>query len=81
MKLSAIHWNRLDQTGKAAIFSASRLRFKIGVRRNRKGAASVELVMASAVAIPIAGGLLFLGFQICRYVFVALSGLLSMPFV
>jgi hypothetical protein len=49
--------------------------------RNRKAAASLELVMATAVAIPIAGGLLFLGFKICRYVFAALSGLVSMPFV
>ncbi len=47
----------------------------------RSGAASLELVLASAVAIPIAGGLLFLGFKICSYVFAALSGLLSMPFV
>jgi hypothetical protein len=48
---------------------------------NRTAAASLELVLASAVAIPIAGGLLFLGFKICSYVFAALSGLLSMPFV
>lgn len=47
----------------------------------RAAAASMELVLASAVAIPIAGGLLFLGFKICSYVFSALSGLLSMPFV
>lgn len=47
----------------------------------RDGAASLELVMATAVAIPIAGGILFLGFQICSYVFSALSGLVSMPFV
>lgn len=50
-------------------------------RAQRCGAASLQLVMATAVAIPIAGGVLFLGFQICRYVFSALSGLLSMPFV
>lgn len=47
----------------------------------RAGSASIELVMASAVAIPIAGGALFLGFKICSYVFSALSGLLVMPFV
>ena len=47
----------------------------------RTGAASLELVMATAIAIPIAGGALFLGFRICRYVFSALSGLVSMPFV
>ncbi len=49
--------------------------------RPRAGAANLELVLATAIAIPIAGGLLFLGFQICRYVFSALSGSLSMPFV
>lgn len=48
---------------------------------SRNGAASIELVMASAVAIPIAGAILFLGFKICSYVFSALSGSISMPFV
>ena len=47
----------------------------------RAGSASIELVMASAVAIPIAGAALFLGFKICSYVFLALSGMLVMPFV
>lgn len=47
----------------------------------RRGSSSMQLVMASAIAIPIAGGILFLGFQICRYVFSTMSGLLSMPFV
>ncbi len=49
--------------------------------RNRAGAASMQLVLATAIAVPIAGGLLFLGFRICRYVFSALSGSLTMPFV
>ena len=47
----------------------------------RNGTASMELVMATAIAIPIAGGILFLGFKMCSYVFSGLSGLLSMPFV
>ncbi len=50
-------------------------------RGRRKGTASIELVMATAVAIPIAGGVLFLGFKMCSYAFSGLSGLLSMPFV
>ena len=57
---------------------------KLQTRRpfvDRKGAASMQLVMATAIAIPIAGGLLFLGFRICRYVFSVLSGSLTMPFV
>ena len=41
----------------------------------------MQLVLATAITIPIAGGLLFLGFRICRYVFSALSGSLTMPFV
>ncbi len=41
----------------------------------------MEVVMASAIAIPLAGAILFLGFKICSYVFSAQSGLLSMPFV
>ena len=48
---------------------------------NRFGTASIELVMATAVAIPIAGGALFLGFKICSYVFSAFSGSISMPFL
>jgi len=47
----------------------------------RNGTASIELVMATAIAIPIAAGILFLGFKMCSYVFSGLSGLLSMPFV
>jgi hypothetical protein len=57
------------------------MRAKVRKTMRRHGAASLELVMATAVAIPIAGGLLFLGFKICSYVFAALSGLVSMPFV
>ncbi len=52
-----------------------------GTPKPRTGSAALELVMATAVAIPIAGGALFLGFKICSYVFSGLSGLLSMPFV
>ena len=48
---------------------------------SRSGATSMQVVMATAIAVPIAAGILFLGFRICRYVFSALSGLLSMPFV
>ena len=71
--------------GRKAKAASSPPRSPVGTKmtagRNRRAAASLELVMATAVAIPIAGGLLFLGFKICRYVFAALSGLVSMPFV
>lgn len=56
-------------------------RFSPAPQRSRSATASIELVMASAVAIPIAGAILFLGFKICSYVFSALSGLISMPFI
>ena len=49
--------------------------------RHRRGAASMQVVMASAIAIPVAGGILFLGFKICSYVFAAFSGTLAMPFL
>ena len=48
---------------------------------NRRGTASMELVMATAVALPLAASMLFLGFKICAYVFNGLSGLLTMPFL
>lgn len=51
------------------------------LRQTRSATASIELVMATAVAIPIAGAILFLGFIVCSYVFSALSGLISMPFI
>ena len=47
----------------------------------RLGTASMELVLATAVALPIAGAVLFLGFKICSYVYSAIGGLLTMPFV
>ncbi len=50
-------------------------------RTARSGLASLELVMATAVMLPIAVLLLILGITICRYVFAALSGLLLMPFL
>jgi ABC-type tungstate transport system substrate-binding protein len=56
------------------------VRLRLGKRKSN-GAASIELVMASAIAIPIAGAILFMGFRICSYVFSALSGSISMPFV
>ena len=41
----------------------------------------MELVMATAVAVPLAGLMFFLGIRICRYVFSALGGLLMQPFL
>jgi hypothetical protein len=50
-------------------------------RRPRTGAASLELVLVTAVMLPLALGLLFLGIKICSYVFAALGGLNHMPFL
>ena len=47
----------------------------------RRGAAAIEVVLATAVTLPLAVVIFFLGAQICGYVFRALSGLLTMPFL
>lgn len=48
---------------------------------SRRGAASLELVMATAVMLPLTVLLLLLGIKICSYVFSALGGLTLMPFL
>lgn len=47
----------------------------------RNGTASLELVMITAVALPLAGLLFFLGIVMCRYIYAALGGLLLQPFL
>jgi hypothetical protein len=47
----------------------------------RAGAASLEVVLATAVAVPLAALMFLLGVQICRYVYTALGGLLVQPFL
>lgn len=69
------------RTGRTTRQRHSRTRNGLGSLVFRQGSAAMELVMATAIAIPIAGGVLFLAFKICAYVFSGLSGLLSMPFV
>ncbi len=49
--------------------------------RRRVGAASLELILVTAVMLPLAILMLILGVTICRYVFSALGGLLLMPFL
>ncbi len=41
----------------------------------------MEVVLATAVAVPLAVLMLFLGITICRYVHTALVGLLFQPFL
>gem|GEM_PF-4154053 len=50
-------------------------------RKQRAGFSSLEVVMTTAAALPLAGLLFFLGIQICRYIHAALSGLLLQPFL
>lgn len=61
----------------SAIQSTSR-RMK---QRSRRGLASIELVMATAVALPLCGIMFLLGIEICRYVFRGLDGMLSLPWL
>lgn len=49
--------------------------------KRRAGFSSLEVVMTTAVMLPLAGLLFFLGIQISRYAYSALSGLLFQPFL
>lgn len=49
--------------------------------KQRAGFSSLEVVMTTAIALPLAGLLFFLGIQMCRYAYSALSGLLLQPFL
>ena len=47
----------------------------------RAGLANLEVVMTTAIGVPLAGLMFFLGIQMCRYVYAALAGLLLQPFL
>ena len=49
--------------------------------KRRRGLASLELVMITAVALPLAIVLLILAAKISSYVFKATAGLLSVPWL
>ncbi len=51
------------------------------IKGRRSGNSSLEVVMATAVAVPLAAMLFFLGTQICRYVYGVISGLTTWPFL
>ncbi len=70
------NWNPVGCVG---CFPRHEMNYRM--QRPRNGSASLELVMATAVAVPLAGAMLFFGFSICRYVFNALCGLLLLPFL
>lgn len=55
----------------------SRPRRSIG----RAGMASLEVVMATAVMLPVAGGLLLLGIKMCATIYQAIGALVAWPFL
>ena len=47
---------------------------------HRAGMASLEVVMATAVMLPVAGALLFLGIKMCALLYQCIGALVSWPF-
>ncbi len=47
----------------------------------RRGAANLELVLVTAVALPLAVALLLLGAKMAAYVYSGISGLTTMPWL
>jgi hypothetical protein len=50
-------------------------------RAARHGLASLEVVMSTAVMLPIAGAILFLGVKMCATIYQAIGTLVSWPFL
>lgn len=51
------------------------------LHQKRTGSASLELVLVTAVALPLAVMLLLLGAKMAAYVYSGLGGLLTMPWL
>ncbi len=47
----------------------------------RRGASSLELVMATAVVLPLGLMAFLLGVEICQYVFRGIDGMLTLPWL
>ena len=47
----------------------------------RPGLAALEVVMATAITLPLAALMFFLGVEMCRYVFQGFDGMLTMPWL
>lgn len=60
--------------------NAQRLNYRMRSDR-RGGMASLEVVMTTAVMLPVAGALLFLGVKICATLYQALGALVAWPFL
>lgn len=50
-------------------------------RRNRRGLASLEVVMTAAVMLPIAAAILWLGFKMAAIVYQVIGALVAWPFL
>ena len=50
-------------------------------RRTRHGLASLEVVMTTAVMLPIAAAILFLGIKMAAIAYQVLGGLVAWPFL
>jgi len=49
--------------------------------RNRRGLASLEVVMTAAVMLPIAAAILWLGFKMAAIVYQVIGALVAWPFL
>ena len=47
----------------------------------RRGMATVEVVLAAGVGLPVAVALMYLGFRMCKYVFQASATLVGSPYL
>ena len=49
-------------------------------RRARRGISALEVVMTAGVLLPLAGGLLFLGIDMSKYIYNLISTLVGWPY-
>jgi hypothetical protein len=59
--------------------SSSSTRSRRSGPKTRCGLANLEMVLVTAVVLPLGFMLFLLGVQICRYAFRGLGGMLSLP--
>jgi hypothetical protein len=57
-----------------------RMQYRVRARR-RRGLASLEVVMTTAVMLPIAAAILFLGIKMAAIVYQVIGGLVAWPFL
>ncbi len=49
-------------------------------RPRRRGMASMEAVLATAISLPVAVSLLYLAFRMCRFLYQAIAHLIGWPY-